>query len=144
MFNMLSLMAASAAPSPRVSLVGTNLSDVSVTPTDAEVGYQINTAGTEQSYEGTGGSYATFNTWLLTGSAGDYDCQLTVDSGTTPSGSAVSPSWINLASSAAWTLTDSGVAGPVIENSCTLRIRDTSTLEVLSTATVTMSVHEEA
>ena len=136
-------MGASLPPAAPVQLTGATLLDVSVTPTDAEVGYQLNTSGKEQSYEGVGNPYANIADWLVSGSVGDYECRLTVDSGTAPAGSATG-SWLALSSARAWTLTDSGVVGPVISNSCTVEIRHATTQTVHAAKTVTMSVHEEA
>ena len=137
------LMAAFGTEGPRVQLAGATLSDFSITPTNAEVGYQLSGAGNEQSYEGTGSPYSTIQSWLILGSAGDYDCRLTVNSGTAPAGSGTG-SWLNLATARAWTLTDTTVIGPVISNNCTIEIRDATTLDVLASATVTMEVQEGA
>ena len=134
--------AGGGASSP-VQLTGATLTDNSVTPTDAEVGYQLATNGFEQSYEGIGGAYSNIDYWLIAGSVGDYECRLTVNSGTAPAGSATG-SWLALSSARAWTLTDSGVAGPAIVNNCTIEIRNATTQVVQATATVTMSVQESA
>ena len=126
-----------------VQLAGDTLLDTSVSPTDSEVGYQLQSTGKERSYEGIGNPYLLIADWLLVGAASDYECRLTVNSGTAPAGSATG-SWLALSVTRAWTLTDSSVAGPVISNNCTIEIRLASTQTVKATATVTMSVHEEA
>ena len=123
----------------RVSLQGDALSNSPTDPDDAEVGYQIASTGLERSYEGFGNPYITIDTWLLQGSAGDYDCRLTVNSGTAPAGSATG-SWLSCGTTRAWTLTDTSPIGGPITNNCTIQIRDATTLNVLASATVTMSV----
>ena len=117
-----------------VDLLGDTLVDADSAP--VEVGYRINSSGAEESYEGSGGSYASINTWLNLGSAGDYDCRLTVNSGTAPAGSATG-TWLDCGTSRAWTLTAPSSSKV---NNCTIEIRDGTTLLVLATATVTMSV----
>ena len=137
MLSMLSMMASGgAAPTPRVQLTGATLFNESLTTTDAEVGYQINADGFEKSYEGIGGAYGNIDYWLLSGAAADYDCMLEV-TGDPVSGSA-SGTWLTCGSSQAWTITDTGVAGPALTNTCTISIRDATTLVVLASATVTM------
>ena len=125
------------------SLTGDTLIDASVSPTDAEVGYQIHSGGTERSYEGIGNPFITIDIWRLSGSSESYEVRLTVDSGTAPAGSA-NGVWLNCATTRAWILTDTGPLGGPITNSCTVEIRDKVTFDVLATATVTMSVEESA
>lgn len=134
---------------PRIKLRGATLSDTSTTPTDASVGYQVANGGAgnhfEQSYTGSGNPYTNIGIWLLPKSVdpADYDVRLTVNSGTTPAGSATG-TWLSLSASRAWTLTDTGPVGPAITNNCTVEIRDATSLVVLDSATVTMSVQETA
>ncbi len=118
-----------------VQLTGATLSDVQVDPTNASVNYRINSDGDEYEQEG-GGGYSSIATWLLDGSAGDYDCKLTVNSGTSPTGASVG-SWLDCGTTRTWTLTQSSVG--TSSNNCTIEIRDGTTLEVLASATVTMS-----
>jgi hypothetical protein len=119
----------------RVDVVGASLSDVDTSGT-VSVGYRLHNNGSEQSFI-AGGVYTTFNTWLLVGAAADYDCRLTVNSGSAPAGDTVGV-WLGLASSRAWTLTRS-TNGTTI-NSCTIEIRDAVSLDVLDSASVTMEV----
>ena len=123
----------------RVRLIGAFLNDETTDPDDAEVGYQLTSTGFEQEYEGLGGTYSTRGTWLLDGSASDYDCRLTVDLDLTPSGSATG-TWLNLGTTRAWTLSDTAPIGAARTSTCTIEIRDATTLDVLDSATVFMSV----
>lgn len=120
-----------------VDVAGDSLVDVATDPDTAEVGYRINSAGTEQSFEGLAGAYATINTWLNDGAASAYDCRLTVNTGDAPSGSATG-AWLICSTTRAWTLAESGLGTKV--NDCTIAIRDGTTLSVLASATVTMNV----
>ena len=142
MLTLLGMMAGAAA-APRVSLTGDSLFDDTVTPTDAEVGYQLSATGLEQSYEGVGSGYVTIDTWLLSGSAADYDGRLTA-TGEQPTGGSALATWLNLGTTRAWTLTDSSSIGGALTNSCLVEIRDATTLITLVSATVTMHAHETA
>lgn len=123
------------------ALTGASLLDSSTTPTDSEVGYQLTTGGLERSYQGIGQPYVTIDTWLTSGVASDFECRLTVNSGTAPAGSA-NGSWLGLGTTRAWTLTDTSSIGGPITNNCTIEIRDVATSTVRASATVTMSVEE--
>lgn len=116
-----------------VDLDGDILVDITITPTRASVGYRINSSGAEQSYIGIAGSYSTINTWLNVGSASDYDCRLTVNSGDVPAGSAVG-TWLGCGTTRAWTLTTTQVE--TFTNNCTIEIRHGTTMVVLASASV--------
>ena len=136
------LIGRAAQSTLEVHLTGAALSDASVSPTNSEVGYQLSGTGLEQSFEGVGNAYVTIEKWKIRGSESDYDCKLTVNSGTAPTGSGIA-SWINLGSAQAWTLLDTGPLGGVISNNCTIEIsRATDNTDILATATVTMEVEE--
>jgi len=64
-----------------------------------------------------------------------FDCMLTVNSGTAPSGAATA-TWLNLGTTRTWTLTQAVVGSR--SNNCTLQIRNAVSLIVLDSATVTM------
>ena len=134
-------MAAEAAQNP-VQLSGATLSDASITPTDAEVGYRLTAGGKEQSYTGISAIYVDIGDFLLSGAVTDYEYRLTVNSGTTPAGSPTG-SW-ETTLPLAWTLTDTIPIGSTISNNCTIEIRNATTQTVQATGTVTMSVVEEA
>lgn len=132
----------SLAESSPTSLLGAALQNLSATPTDADVGYELNSSGAERKFEGDGVPYSTIGTWLLSGSASDYECRLTVNSGDAPtSGSSVGV-WLSLSTFQAWRLTVT-TTGPGKSGNYTVEIRHASTLVVTSSATVTMLVTEE-
>jgi len=125
-----------------VNVVGASLSDSSYTA-NSVVGYQFTSGGEEESFEGNPASptvWDTAATWLLSGSAGDYDCRLTVNSGTNPAGASLG-TWLDMGTTRTWTLTDSVAGGGAIVNDCTIEIRDGSSFDVLGSANVTMSVN---
>lgn len=126
-------------PAPRVSLTGANLSDSTPSTTDAEVSYQLNSSGAEQSYVGTGSAYSTIDTWLLSGVASDYDCQLTWV-GSTLTGSAIN-TWLSCGSTQSWTMTETS-AGSGKLGSGTIKIRDATTLVELASGSVVMSAQK--
>lgn len=122
----------------KVDLLGASISDNTISPTQAEVGYQLSPTGAEQTFEGTGQPYGTINTWLNVGSASDYECRLTVNSGTAPDGSG-NGVWLGMGTARAWGWIDSVIPGDVQAN-CTIEIRDAVTLNVLASATITVLV----
>jgi hypothetical protein len=82
----------------------------------------------------SGGTYAGTNsggdTWLLYGSAGNFDVRLNKSSGATPTGSSVN-TWINMASSQSWSLTQAA-GGPASKNMIgSFDIRDSSSGTVI-------------
>jgi hypothetical protein len=131
-----------------VLVLGAVLSDILITSNDAEVSYKLASTGEEQSYEGDGGTHADIGNWLLAGAAGDYDCRLTVNSGTVPACDR-SPGvgvWLDMGTSTTWTLTDTVEGGGTVSNNCTIEIRDTtvSPMSTIASATVTMAVEKTA
>lgn len=118
-------------------VTGQTLSDFAMVPDDASVGVQFTNAGDQQKYEGDGVPYSTVAAWLLLGAAADYEIRCTVNSGTTPAGSATG-SWLSLSSTRAWTLTETGTG----TKSCnlTIEIRKAGSSSSVDSATVTMSV----
>lgn len=75
--------------------------------------------------------------WLAPRSGmSNYDCMLTVNSGTSPTGSATA-TWLNLGTTRNWQLTRT-VLG-ITSNNCTLQIRNSASGTVLGTATVIMT-----
>lgn len=110
-----------------VNLLGLDPSHSVASPGTATATYSLTSAGLETA---TGSSN---NTWLLAGSAADYDVRLTINSGTLTSGT--SGSWLNLGTTRTWTLQRSGAIGISTTNT-TVEIRSASTLTVLATATV--------
>lgn len=79
-------------------------------------------------------------TWLLQGSASDYDVRLTKSTGDDPeAGSSSLGTWLNLGSGRSWTW-DVTTAGGSRSFTGTLSIRDTSTGDVLDTASVSVTL----
>lgn len=126
---------------PRATLDGDTLQDISATPTDAEVGYRLTSGGEEQSKEGISASYSKIRDYIDYGVASDFECRLTVNSGTAPSGD-LTGTWLACSTTRTWTLTDTSSGGGPITNNCTIEIRDAVTEDLLDSATVTMSVEE--
>jgi hypothetical protein len=109
--------------------------DYALQPNDPSASLTIANNGLR--YGGAGDS-----TWLLAGSASDYDVYLQKTSGTTPSGASVN-TWLNLATTRTWELTifSPGTAQFI----GLLYIRNTNaTNYTLSSSTVTLEVEEES
>lgn len=83
-------------PAPAVVIVGLDPYGVALTPADATATYRLTNTGLEQA------TSRTDSTWLLSGSASDFDVRMTVTSGTLTSGTV--GSWVNLAATQEWTL----------------------------------------
>lgn len=102
---------------------------------DSQVDPDFSIAGVsffnDGTYTGTGNISGFSGNWIApTSAAGnDYEIRMTVNSGTTPSGSATG-SWLGLGTSRIWTLSQSGV-GSLTAN-VTVEIRRASSGSVLS------------
>lgn len=126
---------ATVPPATPVDVIGGGV--VVVAPGGSQTAaYQLTSGGAER--EGEGGSFVTTNTWLLQGSAGDYQCRMTMQSGTTFSGSPTG-SWLALSLTRTWELTDPVEGLPSLQGEGLIEIRDASTLEILDSATVNLS-----
>ncbi len=125
-----------------VQLTGGTVSDSSLTPTDARAEWGLYGDGKEKKKLGTA-SYVIIADWLISGALADYDVKCTVNSGTTPSGSA-NGSWLNLATFRYWYLTDTSSIGGVITCNLTIEIRNAITTTVIDTATVILKAQESA
>jgi len=68
----------------------------------ATAGYRLNTSGIAESRQAA--AYTTIESWLSFGNSSGYECRATLNSGTSPSGSALG-SWLALSASREWTLT---------------------------------------
>jgi len=112
--------------SSAVNLLGLDPSRIVVSPSTATATYQLTNAGVESA------TLAGTNTWLPAGSAANYDCRLTMTTGSV-TGSATG-TWLNLGTTRSWSLTQSVIGSA--SASGTIEIRDASTLTVLGTATV--------
>lgn len=119
-----------------VSIVGGAVSDIQLTPTDADATYTLNAAGTEVSSPA-----AISNTWLITGAASDYEVRATVNSGGVQAGT--TGSWLGLGSDRAWSCTRSLNSAGSSDANLTIEIRSATTLAVLDSAVVTLHAEVE-
>ena len=132
---------AGAIGGPVVSFTAGAVSDLQIDPGSASAEVTFTNAG---AYTGTGNITGFSGNWITpTAAAGSaYEIRLTVNSGSTPSGSATA-SWLALGTTRTWTISRSGLGSTT--SNVTIEIRRASTLAVLSngggafdmTATVT-------
>lgn len=92
---------------------------------------RFDSAGTYRDRENFG-TYTTRFTWLLTGSAVDYDVRATVTAGSLTTGS---QAWQAGNSNPTWTKEDPVSNGGFLSVTFTLEIRDASTEAILATQT---------
>lgn len=124
-----------------VSFTTAPVTDEQITPSNATAEVTFTNTGT---YAGTGNFQNFSGNWITpTSAAGNaYEIRLTVNSGSTPTGSATA-SWLALGTTRTWTISRSGLGSTT--SNVTIEIRLASTLAVLSngggafdiTATVT-------
>ena len=81
----------------RINITGTSVSDSAGVGT-AVAGFRLNTSGIAEKLVRI--TYTTLETWLAFGTAGNYECRATLDSGTLTSGT--TGSWLALSSSREW------------------------------------------
>lgn len=74
------------------------------------------------------------HSWLVSGSAGDFEVRATVTSGSLTSGT--TGSWLSLGSAVTWSLVQTGVGGTSAV--LLIQIRDASSLSVLDSANITL------
>lgn len=126
---------ATGEPTPAASISNQTATTEKVDPTVATAGYRLLNTGIAQKTN-IAGTYINISGEWETGGAAEsnYDAFVTVTSGSLSSGT--SGSWLNLGTSRTWTRSRSGVG----TSTCifTLQIRDTNTLTVLDTATITL------
>lgn len=115
----------------RVNLAGGTVSDAAVSPADASASYSVNNTGTESSSPA-----AISNTWLLIGSASDYEVRATLNSGTLSSGT--TGTWLDCGSSHTWTTTRTLDSGGITTANLTIEIRRKSDGVVQDSATVVL------
>lgn len=111
-----------------VSFTTGAVSDFQLSPGTSNAEVTFTNTGT---YTGTGNIQGFSGNWITpTSAAGSaYDIRLTVNSGSTPSGSAPNI-WLSLGTTRSWNITQSGI-GTTASN-VTVEIRNASTLAVLS------------
>jgi hypothetical protein len=113
-----------------VSFTAGAVSDFGLSPFPGTANAEVTFTNTG-TYTGTGNIQGFSGNWITpTSAAGSaYDIRLTVNSGSTPSGSAPNI-WISLGTTRTWTISQSGI-GTTASN-VTVEIRNASTLAVLS------------
>lgn len=141
MTGILAVLASGGDNARRVNIAGAFKLASSIDPSDAVAGYRLLTSGEEEAGTGTNFvSYTSVGTWLLAGAAGDYEVRATLDSGAITSGT--TGTWLALSASYAWEVLRTSVGTTTAE--LTIEIRDAATLEVLDTASVTLTAEVEA
>ncbi len=119
-------IAVEVAPALSVSITDQGVSSAGAGVTTAS--YTIDSTGVVASHLGT------LETWLLSGSAADFDVRATLNSGTSPAGTL--GTWLNCGTDRTWSLTDVVADGSELICAITIEIRNATTLAVLDTAIV--------
>lgn len=122
-----------------VTLKGGNFRDFTVSPANAQVSYRIDSDGNEYKLENSG--FDSLGAWLQEGSAGDYDCRLTKNSGDDPNSGDALNTWYACSSDRTWTWTQTTQGN--IGGNFTIEIRDGTTNDVLASASVIVIAEEE-
>lgn len=134
--GLLSLAGAQATIPPSVNINGGNINGFTISPADATAGYQLNSSGAEQ--EITQSGTTTFNTWLLSGVAGNYEAMATVNSGALTGGSGAGV-WLNLGTTRNWLVTRTANTAGSLSANLTIQIRPAGGGAVLDTAVVVLT-----
>lgn len=87
-------------------------------------------------YHGDNGTYTQQYAWKQSGAVADFDVYASVVYGS-PSGT--TGTWVNLATTRDWEVTDVAQDGSDETAELTIQIRNASTLAVLTTATITLA-----
>ena len=103
-------------------------------PTDASASFRCDSDG--DLYGDSGSGYISLDTWIGNGANTEYECRLTKDSGTDPTGDSLA-TWLACSSDRTWTLTETGTGSTTA--SCTFEIRRTSDNEVLASVVITLT-----
>ena len=97
--------------------------------------YRLNLLGTVQ--QGNTGVFSTLETWLLFGSNSAYEARVTMLTGALTAGTV--GTWLNLAVSRDWSITDGTSGDGSVTCSFTVEIRNAASLVVLDSATIELS-----
>lgn len=127
---------------PAVQAAGGSFQTNSASPTDALCQFRILNSGTFEADQG--GGYATAGTWLLAGSASDYECRW---AGTGDTGALILGNlntWENLGTSRAWAIQDTGPVGLALTVSGPFEIGFAGQNSAIVTGTLTISAHESS
>ena len=120
-----------------------SLSYVNFSPGNAYVGARFKSDGSADLQRSASGSWYATDPWGLpvtTGVGSGYDIRATLNSGTSPSGSAVG-SWLNLATTRYWQLVETGIGTKACN--LTIEIRDAVSLTLLDTQTYSLDATVE-
>lgn len=119
-------------------LLTVNITDQFIQVTEpfvrATAGYRLNSSGIAEVLDDV--TYATLETWLLSGAASDCEVRVTLSSGTLSSGT--TDTWQNLGTSRSWTVVAGNFYPEFVEAEIVVEIRDAMTLTILDTATITL------
>lgn len=122
---------------PAVRITNQSISDIG--PPTALARYRLNSSGIVEKETHTAST--TLETWLLVGSASDYEARATVNSGALAGvGNSATGSWLGLGSSLRqWGV---GVNGTLGAATLTIEIRNASSGDVLASAVVTLDADD--
>lgn len=121
---------------PAVRITNQSISDIG--PPTALARYRLNSSGIVEKETHTAST--TLETWLLVGSASDYEARATVNSGALAGvGNSATGSWLGLGSSRQWGV---GVNGTLGAATLTIEIRNASSGDVLASAVVTLDADD--
>lgn len=101
----------------------------------ASCAYRLNLSGTVQ--RGNTGVFTTLETWLLFGSSSAYEARVTMLTGALTAGT--TGSWLNLATTRDWSISDGAQGDGGVTCSFTVEIRDAASLVVLDSATIELT-----
>lgn len=120
-----------------VKLTNQTFEAIATDPATATAGYRLDNAGV--AYTGENGTYSAISgEWLSGGSAGDYECFVTVNSGTLTSGP--TGGWTSLSATQTWTLARTTNGSSNVN--FTIQIRPVGG-SVVATATIDMTATRE-
>lgn len=124
-----------AGSSDVVALGGTTANDEVIDPNDASATYTIANTGVESQTTSSSGLFTLGNWVTPTGNAANYECRLTVSSGTFTGSS--TGSWLACSSSRSWTVSQTSIGTNSADG--TIEIRRASDLVVVATASVVLT-----
>lgn len=126
--SLIGAVAATVGAGARVSFTVNAVADFQLSPGTSNAEVTFSNTGT---YAGTGNTESFSGNWITpTSAAGSaYEIRMTVNSGSTPSGSATGV-WLSLGTTRTWTISQSGVGTNA--SNVTVEIRRASSGAVLS------------
>jgi len=120
-----------------VAISNRSPSDSASAPNDAQAGYQLNSNGDVEELTGLAPTVSDVGDWITPKvNMANYECRATVQSGSTPTGSATA-TWLALSSSRFWQILQSGVGTNASE--LLVEIRRVLDGAVVASATITLT-----